>query len=103
MAWWHFIEGRRGQAGRPAWRWAAPPAALFAPRRRLARRLAGGSALVGDDGTRAEEGCRAALMRPTGLSPPVKGVGLLLLLLKHSNSLVPAVPWQSEREWGRLA
>ena len=88
--WWPFIEGRRGQAGWPAWRRAAPPAALLAPRQSLSRSFAGMSAPVGDDGTRANEGYLAALMRPASLSPPVKGVGLLPLLLMHSEHLILA-------------
>ena len=99
-AWWPFIEVRRTRAGRPVGHRAAPLAAVLRPRRCLDHRHAGMSAPVGDDGTRAKEGYLAALMRPASLSPPVKGVGLLPLLLKHSNSLVPVVPWQIEGEWG---
>ena len=65
-----------------------PRAASRAPRRSLARRHAGMSAPVGDDGTRAKEGYLAALMRPASLSPPVKGVCLLPLLLMHSEHLI---------------
>ena len=68
-AWWPFIGARRGRAGRPAWRRAAPPAAFLAPRQCLLRRLAGAHALVGGNGTRAEEEHRAAMMRPAGLPP----------------------------------
>ena len=64
-----FIEGRRGQAGQPAWRRAAPLAALLARRRSLARRLAGDHAPVGGDATQAEERHRAAMMRPAGVLP----------------------------------
>ena len=59
----------RGQAGRPAWSRPAPPAALPAPRRRLARRPAGDDAPVGDDATGAVERRRAAVIRPAGLPP----------------------------------
>ena len=44
-----FIEARRGQADRPIQCRAALPAASLRPRRCLARRPAGGSALVADD------------------------------------------------------
>ena len=95
-AWWPFIEACRGRAGRPAWHRAAPPAALLAPRQSLSRSFAGMSAPVGDDGTRAKEGYLAALMRPASLSPPVKGVGLLPLLLMHSKTLIPDAPDQTK-------
>ena len=44
-----FIEARRGQAGRPIQCRAALPAASLRPRRSLACRPDGGSALVADD------------------------------------------------------
>lgn len=66
-----FIEVRKGQAGWPVGGRAAPPAAFLAPCRSLAHRHAGAQALVGDDGTRAAEGSRAAMMRPAGLSFPL--------------------------------
>ena len=88
---WPFIGARRGRAGRPAWRRAAPPAAFLPPHQCLLCRLAGAQALVGGDGTRAEERRWSAMMRLAGLpSPlPVKGVGLIALLLMHSKSSVP--------------
>jgi hypothetical protein len=70
MVWWPFIEARKGQAGRPVVCRPALPMASLAPRRSLASRLVGMSAPVGDDGTRAEEGCRVAMMRPASQSPP---------------------------------
>jgi hypothetical protein len=69
-AWWPFIEAHRGRAGQPVGLRAAPPVAILRPRRSLFRRHAGMSAPVGDDGTRAKEGCRAAIMRLAVLSPP---------------------------------
>ena len=55
-----FIKARRGQAGRPVQCQAALPAASRHPRRCLARRPAGGSALVADDAAFVEVG------RPAG-------------------------------------
>ena len=46
-----FIEGHRGQAGRPVGRRAAPLVAMLSSRRSLSRSFAGMSAPVGDDGT----------------------------------------------------
>jgi len=87
-----FIEGRRGQAGQPAWRRAAPPAALLAPRRSLARRLAGDHAPVGDDVTGAVGRRRAAMIRPAGLPPlctMITSTLACLLRTQSPGSLLP--------------
>ena len=87
-----FIEGRKGQAGRPAWRRVAPPAALLAPRRSLARRLAGDHAPVGDDAMGAVERRRAAVIRLTGLPPlctMITSTLACLLRTQSPGSLLP--------------
>ena len=86
-AWWPFIEAHRDRASRPIWRWAAPLAAMLPPRRSLSRSFAGMSALVSDNGTRAEERRRAAMMRPAGLLPLCMLIMATLLCSLDTQSL----------------
>ena len=90
--WWPFIEGRRGQADRPAWRRPAPPVALLAPRRRLVRRPAGDDAPMGGDATRSVERRRAAVIRPPGLPPLCTMITSTLACHLHTQSLGCLLP-----------
>ena len=105
-----FIEGRKGQAGRPAWRRPAPPTAFLAPRHCLARRPASDDAPMGDDATGAVERRRAAVIRPAGLPPLCTMITASFLCSLSTQSFRILLPPGQMREcgagrprWGRPA